>query len=525
MFKNYFGPRVFLFQETNNGFRSSTEEVISSLDRLKNEVKSSQSTETLFPAAQFDMLASRIANLDENDPNWLAICQRVLNLIALHDGDNKTDSWDDYGLDKKEDIVNLSNLLREQIYGPATSNNKLKSGAKVEYYETWPPRWVRELFSKLNEFEPQAREIILRLLVNLGYVTTQKSANILSKDRIQTQSFNNGSQANINQITLNDGTICYLTNDHVVVDNNKKLRQWHTSKVRYDLKLLQLEDGSSKIDCKQELLKTARFNTIQDSQNYLQQNPQLTLSTNQSLLHPADKDRKHNYHTYIEPGINTSSIPAKYLFGTRYNFFYTIENGDQTVPGSSGGSIYDHKGELVALHNEADYYYGNLSLYKDILNPNLVSLEDILKVAKIPDADWQVKDQAQSVLIEKFRNNLASQGLYLSNQAGIYNTRLLNQMVKIISKELSTTGTSQTYNLLVQGDLKKIINHGIDLSLQRDFEEASNNVVKLNYLKTKQDLIQQNRANILEVVMQGKQIATAIPITKQTLNVLEVSEN
>ncbi|MEI6729407.1 MAG: hypothetical protein WCK98_07255 [bacterium] len=523
---------LLAYQENGNGVgHSNHQEVVTSLEQLKTSIQKPEATESLFDIASFDMLSARIANLDVNDPSWQDVSRRVLNLIALHDGDSKTDSWDDFGLYKKEDIANLLHLLRQQIYGPNALVSKQKSEAKSDFNETQtgPSQWVKEIFFRLNEFRPEARKTILKLLVNLGYVTTQKPVNPLSQDQILTQSAKYVDPGNVNKITLEDGTICYLTNNHVKFPQNGSLVESGPSLERYDLKLLRLVDGSKKVGCRAEMLKLVKFETIKDSQNYLQRKPQLTLKTNQSLFNPADPDQVFNDKTSIEPGVNTSTIAAKYLFGTPNNFFYTIENGDQTVPGTSGGGIYDSDGQLIALHNAANYYYGNLSLYKDILNSELIDLNEIFKVASLPDfttGDSSKKDSTLA-LKENFKRNLIASGQYTSQQAGVYNTRLLGSLIDVISKELKQTGGSQTFNLLQEKDLGKIINHGIDLSFESDMDKVGadrvNSEAKKAYYRELHGIVKQNRLKILDVVLQGKQIATAVPITRESIRVLEAN--
>jgi hypothetical protein len=133
MAQNKYKIRLYFFKEVDAGSNSwSHQEVIRTLDKLNENVHSNESTESLFLVSQFDMLVSRIAALDENDPRWSDVCHRVLNLIALHDGDSKTDRWDDYGVGNRDYVSDLLQELKSKIYytnnaTSAQNSDKIKS--------------------------------------------------------------------------------------------------------------------------------------------------------------------------------------------------------------------------------------------------------------------------------------------------------------------------------------------------------------------------------------------------------------
>lgn len=109
--------RFFFFQDSQMGVGgTANREAVARLEELKNSVASNESTERFFPIEKYDQLVNRIASLDERSPDWQNISRKVLDLIALHDGNKMTNSWDDFKVNGKDQVMNLLRQLRYMIY-------------------------------------------------------------------------------------------------------------------------------------------------------------------------------------------------------------------------------------------------------------------------------------------------------------------------------------------------------------------------------------------------------------------------
>jgi len=108
---------LFFYKESSNS--NSQINPIQELQKLKEAEKSSESTETIYSESSFEQLKNRILQKNETDSDRGEVVKRILELIADHDGDKNTDSWNDYGVNEKStnlEIEKLLNKLQDQIY-------------------------------------------------------------------------------------------------------------------------------------------------------------------------------------------------------------------------------------------------------------------------------------------------------------------------------------------------------------------------------------------------------------------------
>ena len=108
---------LFFYKESSNS--NSQINLKEELQKLKEAVKSSESTETIYSESSFKQLKNRILQKSETDSDRGEVVKRILELIADHDGDKNTDSWNDYGVNEKStnlEIEKLLNKLQDQIY-------------------------------------------------------------------------------------------------------------------------------------------------------------------------------------------------------------------------------------------------------------------------------------------------------------------------------------------------------------------------------------------------------------------------
>ncbi|MEI6728614.1 MAG: hypothetical protein WCK98_03140 [bacterium] len=98
----------------------NTLELKKQLDQLKGDVESKAPTEKLFRLEQFDMLVKKVQDTKQENADWSEIRDRVLKLIALHDGNPQTDSADDFKVSSKEQVLRLLQQLRGLIYEQKT---------------------------------------------------------------------------------------------------------------------------------------------------------------------------------------------------------------------------------------------------------------------------------------------------------------------------------------------------------------------------------------------------------------------
>ncbi|MEI6729406.1 MAG: hypothetical protein WCK98_07250 [bacterium] len=117
MHQNKYKHKIYFYQESKMGSGSRThEEALARLEELKNSVLSPEATEKLFPANKFEMLLNRIASLNEQDSDWKAVADKVLTLVAQHDGNLATHSFADFKVSSKAEILKLLQELKAKIY-------------------------------------------------------------------------------------------------------------------------------------------------------------------------------------------------------------------------------------------------------------------------------------------------------------------------------------------------------------------------------------------------------------------------
>ncbi|MEI6728648.1 MAG: hypothetical protein WCK98_03315 [bacterium] len=415
------------------------------------------------------------------------------------------------------------------------------------------PGYLQNIVQNLPKMSMKAIRMVLPALL-AGGVVTQVSPdyqyttpskenttqhNPLNKDSIQTASNING-RANVNVIVMPDGK-CYVTNDHVTVDK-VGLSEFRTMQKRYDIKVFEQSDGIKKISCKEQLLGLVKYQTNDQLNKHLEQNPQLELHTLHSSQKPNNSDYSKLGRVPFSDSINEKEqvIKGKFLYGTSSDFLYAIQSSEntQTAPGTSAGGIYNKNGEFIGMHS-ASFPTFNLKLLNDALNPELLNLDDLLKIAKLPhhgEVSWDEKDYAQKKqqnddkdreitnLEKSFKQKLiASKRLNKDELLG-YNYELIKHLVRIMSKEIKQTESSKTYKILASRNIKAIVNNSIDTEIDEYLKKTINNTntAEASIYQEKATLMRANRANLAESILRGDQIVQGVHFTKQTIEPLQL---